>query len=442
MILTEAISQLRQAIEGLRNIPELTAIRLEVPVSGRPSLNWLHTNRQLSTQWWADRDRSMIRAGLGIADLVTGPYYTPIEAIADQMRTRLSHCDQFCYMGGIRFPSEFPIATEWTGFGFYRFVLPLFEWVTHHKQSFLACNWVRKPYLPHNEQVSFILSLLDGLKFTPEPFRHSPRVLNRHDTPSHWEWLHRVAQVQTEITSGTYQKLVPARKTTFSLSGDIHPAHLLSRLEAQGDCEGVFQFILQSGPESGFVGISPERLYRRVGDQLYTEALAGTDARDQDPAQLLQRPNTRDEHFWVVKMLRDGLLPLSDATQFVSEPRVMTLPRVHHLYQPFQIRLKAGVSDGDILKALYPTPAVAGYPVGAALDRIVDLDHFDRGLYSGIVGIWSPDEVHWAVAIRSAWVGPNRLECYTGAGIVSASVPEEEWEELESKLRPYVEVLA
>ncbi len=441
-MISDAVFALRRALEALRDTPSLCATRVEVPVSARPTLNWLATNSHLATQWWADRDRTVIRAGLGIADCETSPYYTPVEVIAERIEAKLKWCSQFCYVGGIRFPSEFPVGSDWKSFGYYRFVLPLFEWVQTPTGSVLACNWVQKPYLTLEAQLAFVLAQLDSLQFTPRAFRTTPRVMSRHDFPSHWEWLHRVQTVQQEIAAELYQKLVPARQTTLELSGGIHPAHLLSRLETQGDCEGLFQFILQSAPDSSFVGISPERLYRRVDRALYTEALAGTYPRHEEPGKLLVQQNTQDEHHWVAHMLQDALRSMSSAYQFVTEKRVLTLPRVHHLYQPFQTQLKPEITDGMILRALYPTPAVAGYPVNAALARIATLDHFDRGLYSGIVGTWSSSEVHWAVGIRSAWVGEHRLDCYTGAGIVSTSKAENEWAELEEKLRPFTEVLA
>jgi menaquinone-specific isochorismate synthase len=87
-----------------------------------------------------------------------------------------------------------------------------------------------------------------------------------------------------------------------------------------------------------------------------------------------------------------------------------------------------------VLGALHPTPAVGGYPRAGALGDIRALEPFDRGWWAGPVGWIGADGAEFAVGIRSGLVRGERLALFSGAGIVSGSVPEGEWAEIEQKI--------
>jgi menaquinone-specific isochorismate synthase len=91
----------------------------------------------------------------------------------------------------------------------------------------------------------------------------------------------------------------------------------------------------------------------------------------------------------------------------------------------------------EILSELHPTPAVCGYPKETALNLIKKIENQRRGLYSGIIGWFNPNnEGEFAVAIRSAVTYGNKLIAYAGSGIVEGSEPDAEFEETEMKLKP------
>jgi menaquinone-specific isochorismate synthase len=86
------------------------------------------------------------------------------------------------------------------------------------------------------------------------------------------------------------------------------------------------------------------------------------------------------------------------------------------------------------MTALHPSPAVGGVPPGKALEYIREHEPFDRGWYAGPVGWIGPNSSEFAVAIRSGLVHDNTLSLYSGAGIVDGSTPEDEWNEIDTKL--------
>ena len=87
-----------------------------------------------------------------------------------------------------------------------------------------------------------------------------------------------------------------------------------------------------------------------------------------------------------------------------------------------------------------PTPAVGGFPRPQALKLIQELEPFERGWYAAPVGWVGYDDAEFAVAIRSGLVDRDRLLLFAGAGIVSGSQAEEEWAEVENKIRHFTDL--
>jgi len=82
---------------------------------------------------------------------------------------------------------------------------------------------------------------------------------------------------------------------------------------------------------------------------------------------------------------------------------------------------------------LQPTAAVAGLPRQAAREFIARNEPFDREWYAGSAGYLSLAQSEFCVALRSARVQGSCVRLYAGAGIVSGSDPEQEWQEIENK---------
>ncbi|SAJ20509.1 menaquinone-specific isochorismate synthase [Enterobacter cloacae] len=76
---------------------------------------------------------------------------------------------------------------------------------------------------------------------------------------------------------------------------------------------------------------------------------------------------------------------------------------------------------------------MAGLPRQAAREFIAKVEPFDREWYAGSAGYLSRDQSEFCVALRSARVHDAALRLYAGAGIVSGSDPEQEWQEIENK---------
>jgi menaquinone-specific isochorismate synthase len=140
------------------------------------------------------------------------------------------------------------------------------------------------------------------------------------------------------------------------------------------------------------------------------------------------------EHRWVSDVVRSHLEPLCKRVDKPEKERLLKLAHVQHLFTPFHGQLKNGISDGDIVGCLHPTPAVGGHPKDKAYELIRELETFDRGWYAGPIGWINGTGAEFAVAIRSALLNAQQLILYAGSGIVQGSTAEKEWEETEIKL--------
>ena len=87
------------------------------------------------------------------------------------------------------------------------------------------------------------------------------------------------------------------------------------------------------------------------------------------------------------------------------------------------------------MNSLHPSSAICGFPFYEAAYFINKYESFDRGLYSGVIGVFSRDESDFAVSIRSALVINNRIDIFIGAGIVDGSSALDEWYETNSKMQ-------
>lgn len=329
----------------------------------------------------------------------------------------------------------------WRGIDRSEFILPLLEFRRTTSGCILAVNSLKKS---DRDQLVMILDRLSDLAEL-DYVTHSelPQWLNRSDFPEFDRWRERIENGLEMIDSGKLEKLVLARQTVLGFKGRIEPFHLLSRLRERSP--GCFHFCFKFSSEKSFLGASPERLFSLDDRHVWSEALAGTRARgvspDHDRALEEELKNSdkdiREQRF-VIDFVKNSMTKVCERLQNGGEVKVQKLARVQHLVSTFEGELKEGQQAVDVLSALHPTPAVGGQPTKEAIDAIAELEQFDRGWYAGPVGWIGRDKAEFAVAIRSTLIDNNRLNLYSGAGIVNGSQPADEWDEIESKISNFL----
>jgi menaquinone-specific isochorismate synthase len=430
---SRALSDAR--LESLAD-PVERIVRLAVPAGRVDPFRWLSEQRMFPKVYWSGREDRAGVAGVGIADLREAGVSEGAGSLSKLLASLPdSGISGARYYGGARFDPHGQPDEEWAAFSAYRFVLPRFE--LHAEETTLVCNLV----LPRDtDDASKIVQEIEDLSL-PEGASGAllPAPMFREDSPDFQGWKENVERALSAFSEGRLGKVVLARRAEFGFDRDLDPTLLLESLKAA--TPGCFHFYAE--PEDGiaFLGASPERLFRRDGRSVESEAVAGTRARGVSSVEdeglrddLLHSAKDRVEHTYVSKGIREALEPLCEVLEIEDHVSEMKLARGRHLRSKVGGALEDGVTDSALLDAMHPTPAVGGYPRNEALEQIQDLEPFDRGWYAGPVGWIGQEASEFAVGIRSGLVRGRTLALFSGAGIVAGSVPEEEWAEIEQKI--------
>ena len=282
--------------------------------------------------------------------------------------------------------------------------------------------------------------------------------------------------------SDALSKVVLARATHVSVDANAEPCALLAELQQRDPT--AYQFLLQLKSGETFFGSSPERLYRRVGREVASEAVAATRARgvtDEEDAALtreLMGGKKEHEEFMIVRDdVRRELSEVCSSVEDVVGKEPLKQASIQHLYGVLQGRLREDVSDAHLLHKLHPTPAMCGHPTDLATRAIREAEPFDRGMYAGPFGWLGGEGAEFSVAIRSALVLPEsgartanstdlahggtnngdalldrsagadngrggaHVIVYAGVGIVRGACPDAEWAELDLKCSSMLDAL-
>lgn len=187
----------------------------------------------------------------------------------------------------------------------------------------------------------------------------------------------------------------------------------------------------QWNEREGFIGFTPEVLFKINGAELQTMALAGT-AASNDAARELHSTKNKEEHQWVIEDIRQVLAPLG--TVHVGTTEILSLATLSHLYTPIRSVLAQAPDVNAALHALHPTPALGAMP----RTQVPRLQEWRAGY--GTFG--APFVVATAADRATALVGIRQLawdEDYyyirCGCGVVKESRLEEEWQELLLKIQ-------
>jgi len=443
-IKAQMASHIQQLPAKVSSIGECsTILRYELRCESIGILTWLHNQKTSTKIYWSNRDKCFEVGGIGIADGLKGNSTINHKELFEYIEDRLSSDNpRLRYYGGINFNHSY-CDSEWQEFGTYQFIIPQFELYQANKLTTFAFNIAVNEIVPEN--IEAMLTTLKQLDFsTQTTYRKVPQVLARADFPNKEEWNN----IFKAITEGkTQEKIVLARKSVFDFDIALRPDALLKHLKDR--TPNCYHFCFQFSTNSAFVGATPERLYKRNQMTIESEAIAGTRPRGDDNIrdkeledELINSPKDAHEHKFVVDAICASLNPLCE-TLTAEEPfRLKKLKGSQHLITRFEGILKERIYDQDILRSLHPTPAVAGCPTEDAIQTIGELEPFDRGWYAGPVGYVGFNQTEFAVAIRCGLVQGNQLSLYAGAGIVSGSTAQDEWNEIENKISNFINVFS
>lgn len=408
--------------------------------SANPLL-WLSMQALHPKIYWKARDGDIEAAGCGVCRRIEREPGEDSQLFVRRVKDELSAAPGVSprAYGGLSFDSARAPDSSWPAFGTGLFMLPLIELRGAGQHWTLTLQGDRHVL----DDLNVLRAEVDGLE---EMDAGIPPPVSRHDFPHQEAWIQRVEKALSAFETGQLSKIVLARKAVYRFDDELNVFALLKRLQDQ--TPNCFHFLFQVTDSDSFIGASPERLYQRVGMDGRSEAVAGTRPRGatekidrREGEKLLESEKDQREHEFVRESILRTLEPLSDSLRLDTRARLLKLSRGQHLYSAFDMQLRPGISDADLVSRLHPTPAVGGEPREGALKALRDWEEFDRGWYASPVGWIEEKAAEFAVAIRSGLVQGNRLSLFSGAGIVSGSDPDAEWSEVENKISDFIHIL-
>ncbi|WP_228778785.1 anthranilate synthase component I family protein [Flavobacterium sp. J49] len=199
---------------------------------------------------------------------------------------------------------------------------------------------------------------------------------------------------------------------------------------------------------------SPERYLRKEGNKVISQPIKGTAKRyidevsDQNAkTELAQNPKERSENIMIVDLVRNDLSHTATKGSVVVEELcgIYSFEQVHQMISTIVSTVDHSTSPIEILRTTFPMGSMTGAPKISAMKIIEELEETKRGLYSGAVGYFTPNnDFDFNVVIRSILYNSKKeyLSFSVGSAITSQAVPEQEYEECLLKAKAMFEVLS
>lgn len=257
----------------------------------------------------------------------------------------------------------------------------------------------------------------------------------------------------SNMSNETYTEMV-AKGMARCMRGDVFQIVLSRRFEQSftGDEFNVYRALRSINPspylfffdygDYKLMGSSPEAQLIIQNGKAIVHPIAGTfkrtgdDAVDQLEAErLLLDAKENAEHVMLVDLARNDLSRVCDEVVVAQYRQVQYYSHVIHLVSEVTGKVRAGYNPFELLAKTFPAGTLSGAPKIKALEIINQFEPTKRSFYGGGIGFIGFDgSCNHAIMIRSFLSKNNTLISQAGAGVVAASVPENELQEVNNKL--------
>jgi anthranilate synthase component I len=121
---------------------------------------------------------------------------------------------------------------------------------------------------------------------------------------------------------------------------------------------------------------------------------------------------------------------------------VESYAHVHHIVSNVRGRVRAGITPGQAIGAVFPGGTITGCPKVRCMRIIAGIERVGRGAYTGSFGYLNRDgDLDLNILIRTLTLCGDTLGFRAGAGIVADSVAEYELDETRAKARGMLRAL-
>lgn len=255
-----------------------------------------------------------------------------------------------------------------------------------------------------------------------------------------------VNKAKEYIHDGDIFQVVLSRKFAFDTDGDNLTLYkTLRKLNPS-----PYMYHLKQDKKT-IIGASPEMLVRITDDKVETFPIAGTrkitddeEKNKQLADELIHDEKELAEHTMLVDLGRNdiGRVCKYGTVHPESLMEIKRFSHVQHIVSHVVGNLAPENDMFDAFQAVFPAGTVSGAPKVRAMEIIDELETEARGPYAGAVGYFSYNGCcDFAIAIRSIFIEDGKGFVQSGAGIVSDSIPENEFKETEHKAGAMLQAL-
>ncbi len=258
---------------------------------------------------------------------------------------------------------------------------------------------------------------------------------------------------KSDITDKDYQEMVK-KGISHCLRGDVFQI-VLSRSfnrKYKGDEFNVYRALRSINPSPylfyfdfgsfKLFGSSPEAQIKTDNGKAYINPIAGTfrrtghDKEDKELAEKLAAdPKENSEHIMLVDLARNDLSRNADMVKVNYFREIHYYSHVLHMVSEVEGKIRPNADPVRIFADTFPAGTLSGAPKYKAMELINQYEKFGRGFYGGCIGnIGLNGKINLAITIRSFLSINNTLYYQAGAGVVAASDPVSEMQEVNNKL--------
>jgi len=262
-----------------------------------------------------------------------------------------------------------------------------------------------------------------------------------------------IGEEESNITDTAYIEMV--KKGVASCHrGDVFQIVLSRRFEQKftGDEFNVYRALRSINPspylfyfdygDYKLMGSSPESQLIVDKGKAIVHPIAGTFKRtgddEEDKALSIKLENDEKEnaeHVMLVDLARNDLSRMCSEVEVTQYKKINYYSHVIHLVSEVTGKVGPEVNPFKLLATTFPAGTLSGAPKIRAMQLINDYETTARSFYGGAIGFIGFDgSVNHAIMIRTFLTRNNTLVYQAGAGVVAASDPESELQEVNNKL--------
>lgn len=289
--------------------------------------------------------------------------------------------------------------------------------------------------LPGVESEGAVVERLINSKDVPVfPFKTTGSMLSNMSDEDYCEMVRKGI---ASCFRGDVFQIVLSRRFQQSFSGDEFNVYRALR----NINPSPYLFFFDYG-DYKLVGSSPEAQLIIKGNTAVIHPIAGTfkrtgddDTDKQKAAELTQDAKENAEHVMLVDLARNDLSTVCTDVTVTHYKQIQYYSHVIHMVSEVTGQVTPGANPFDVLFRTFPAGTLSGAPKYRAMQLIDEYEPTPRSFYGGAIGfVGANGSCNHAIMIRTLLSKNNTLYLQGGAGVVAASNPESELQEVNNKL--------